>query len=78
MEALYKAIPRRLLPSEYGGEAGSIQSMIDANEKKFMEYRQYFIDDDQYGVVEKLRVGAPKNPESLFGIEGSFRQLAID
>ena len=64
--------------SEYGGEAGSLQSLIDEGEKFLLSYRDYFVEDDKYGVDEKKRIGKPQNSESLFGIDGTFRQLRID
>lgn len=78
MDALYKEVPRKLLPNEYGGEAGTIQELINSLEKTLVENREFFIEDDNYGVDEKRRVGRPKNSENLFGLEGSFRQLTID
>lgn len=78
MEALYEVVPRKVLPKEYGGEAGTIQEIIDNLEKTLVEHRDFFIEDEQYGVDEKRRVGRPKNSESLFGVDGSFRQLTID
>lgn len=78
MEALYKVVPRKLMPKEYGGEAGSIQDIINETEKQLLAYRDFFIEDDKYGVDEKKRVGKPKNSDSLFGLDGTFRQLAID
>lgn len=71
-------MPRKLLPKEYGGEAGPIQDIIDAMEKKLVENRDFFVEDEKFGVDEKKRVGKPKNSESLFGLDGSFRQLVID
>lgn len=78
MEALYKVVPRRLLPKEYGGDAGTIQEISNDLEKRLIANRDFFIEDDKYGVDEKKRVGRPKNADNLFGLEGSFRQLAID
>lgn len=78
MEALYKVVPRKLLPKEYGGDAGTIQEITDALEKRLIANREYFLEDEKYGVDEKKRVGRPKNADNLFGLEGSFRQLAID
>jgi hypothetical protein len=52
--------------------------IIDAMEKQLVDNRDFFIEDENYGVDEKKRVGKPKNFESLFGVEGSFRQLMID
>lgn len=78
MDALYKVVPRKLMPKEYGGEAGSIQDLIDENERRLVAFRDFFLEDDQFGVDEKKRVGKPKNSDSLFGLDGTFRQLAID
>lgn len=78
MGALYKVVPRQILPQEYGGEAGPIQDIINDSENFFIENRKFFIEDEDYGVDERKRVGRPKNAESLFGVDGTFRQLAID
>lgn len=79
MEALYQHIPKQMLPTEYGGEAGPIQDIIDTWEKKIISYRDYFLEEEKnYGTDEKKRVGRPKNAESLFGTDGSFRKLDVD
>lgn len=78
LDSLYKVVPKKLLPAEYGGDAGPIQSIIDDLEKRVIAFRDYYVEDEKFGVDEKKRVGKPKNNESLFGIEGSFRKLAID
>jgi hypothetical protein len=87
LESLYKFVPRKLFPEEYGGEAGPIQSNFQQSLKNFQyknliflfrHNRDFFIEDENYGVDEKKRVGSPKNSESLFGVDGSFRQLMID
>lgn len=78
MESLYNYIPKRLLPTEYGGEAGPLQDIIDKWVEKIESYRDFFKEEDQYGTDEKKRPGRPKNAESLFGIEGSFRKLEVD
>lgn len=79
MESLYKNIPKEMLPSEYGGEAGPIQNIIDQWEKKINDYRDYFLEEEaNYGTDEKKRPGKPKSAETLFGIEGSFRKLEVD
>lgn len=72
-------IPRRLMPSDYEGDAGSLESMTETWEKKILAYRDYFLQEpDVYGVDEKKRAGRPKNADSLFGIDGTFRQLQVD
>jgi hypothetical protein len=66
------------MPEEYGGTAGPIQDMIDHWTRKLIEYKDYFANEGQYGTNEKLRPGKPKNASTLFGIDGSFRQLNVD
>ncbi|XP_055532754.1 retinol-binding protein pinta-like [Wyeomyia smithii] len=78
LESLYEHVPKRLLPAEYGGEAGPIQDIINRAEKKFLANREYFLEEDQYGTDERKRPGRPKDAESLFGVDGSFRQLQVD
>lgn len=80
VELLFGKVPRRLFPSEYGGEAGTIASIIEYWEKKIDSYTDYFIEEEleKYGTDEKKRLGKPKNADTLFGLEGSFRQLSFD
>ncbi|XP_075166390.1 alpha-tocopherol transfer protein-like [Haematobia irritans] len=77
-EKLYSTVPQKYLPKEYGGENGSIPDIIAHWEKKFLEYRDYFVDDAKYGTDEHLRPGKPIDFENLFGMEGSFRKLNVD
>jgi hypothetical protein len=79
LESLYKHVSKRLLPKEYGGEAGTVESVINEWEKRVMSYRTYYQEEDTlYGVDEKKRVGQKKNPNVIFGVDGTFRQLLID
>lgn len=64
--------------SEYEGEAGSIESIINTWEKRIISYREYFKEERDYGTDEKKRIGTQNNSNTLFGVDGSFRQLAID
>lgn len=79
MDSLYKVVPRKLMPAEYEGEGPPLQEITDAWEKKILSYREYLLEDSTlYGVDEKRRIGQPKNPNSLFGLDGTFRQLDFD
>jgi CRAL/TRIO domain len=78
MESLYEHIPRYCLPTEYGGEAGSLATLNDQLDIKLQSYSDYFKRTEAYGVQESKRPGKPKNAEQLFGTDGTFRALSID
>jgi hypothetical protein len=71
-------VSKKLLPAEYGGEAGKIEELVNDLNKQLIASREYFIEDDKFGVDETKRVGKPKHAESLFGVDGSFRSLNVD
>ncbi|XP_059490535.1 alpha-tocopherol transfer protein-like [Neocloeon triangulifer] len=77
MESLYKNVPQRLLPSEYGGTAGSTKELNEAWLKRLRTYDPWFMEETG-GVDESKRPGKPKTHQELFGLEGSFRQLTVD
>lgn len=75
---LYKYVPQDMLPEEYGGKAGSMNDLNEAWLKKLGEYADWFAEQENVKANEDLRPGKPTNYDELFGIDGSFRQLAID
>ncbi|KAF9812566.1 hypothetical protein SFRURICE_014425 [Spodoptera frugiperda] len=75
---LYKYIPQEMLPSEYGGQCGSMATLQEQWKLKLQEYRDWFKRQDNIIANESLRPGRPTNYDELFGIDGSFRQLSID
>jgi hypothetical protein len=78
LDELFKFVPKALFPTEYGGDAGSLAEMIETMDQKFLSYRDYFLRSEKWGVDENRRPGRPKNAQSLFGVDGSFRSLNID
>ncbi|EDV98110.1 alpha-tocopherol transfer protein [Drosophila grimshawi] len=78
IEQLSKIIPREYLPEEYGGSNGRIADIIVEMERQMLSYNDYLKDEMNYGVNEQLRPGKHLTPDTLFGIEGSFRKLDID
>lgn len=46
--------------------------------KEVENHRDWFLKDMEYKTDESKRIGKPKTAETLFGIEGSFRQLTVD
>ncbi|KAG8226436.1 hypothetical protein J437_LFUL015104 [Ladona fulva] len=78
MEEIFKVIPQRILPKEYGGDGGTTEELAMEWKSKIESYRDWFMEDKNYGVDESKRPGKPKTYEDLFGMEGSFRQLSVD
>ncbi|SPP84770.1 alpha-tocopherol transfer protein [Drosophila guanche] len=77
-DALYDQVPQKYLPIEYGGENGSIPEIIAEWEQRILAYRSYWDEENNYGTDESLRLGKAVDFESLFGLQGSFRQLNVD
>lgn len=76
--SLHKHIDKALLPNEYGGSAGDVQTLADSLRSQLAERRAWFLEDGKYRTDETKRPGKPKNAEALFGTVGSFRTLEID
>ncbi|EFX74067.1 hypothetical protein DAPPUDRAFT_307513 [Daphnia pulex] len=77
-ESLYKEVPKAILPSDYGGEGPSTAQLTDFWKKKVEDNRDFLLQQQKYLADESKRFGKPKTTEELFGIEGSFRKLAVD
>jgi hypothetical protein len=78
MEELYANVPKEVLPEEYGGQGGKIEDIAAYWKKKVESYRDWFAEDVKYRTDESKRPGKPKTSESVFGLDGSFRQLSVD
>lgn len=77
-DELYKKVPQRLFPKEYGGDAPSCDELAVYWKNKVESYRDWFLENEQYGTDESKRPGKPKTTENVFGLEGSFRKLNVD
>lgn len=77
-QSLHQKISPKILPSEYGGENGSLMDHWSAWLKKLLSYRDWFLEQDKMKSDESKRTGKTFNSGELFGFDGSFRQLNID
>ncbi|KAL2742032.1 endoglucanase E-4-like isoform X2 [Vespula maculifrons] len=66
LEAIYEYIPKEILPIEYGGNAGSIQTIHDAWIKKLEEYGPWFAAQTSVVANETLRPGKPRTHDDIF------------
>ncbi|XP_062132814.1 uncharacterized protein LOC133843325 [Drosophila sulfurigaster albostrigata] len=85
VESLQKAIGKEYLPVELGGDNGSLNDAMSRYEAQFNSFASYFIDDERFGVDEKLRAANEKEQQrnaqlvsGVTGEEGSFRKLNFD
>ncbi|XP_037945011.1 alpha-tocopherol transfer protein-like [Teleopsis dalmanni] len=77
-EELYKYVPKKCLPEEYGGYNGHIAECVGYMEDSLRSYKSYFEEDTLYGVNESLRRGEVPLYEAEFGLAGTFRKFKID
>lgn len=78
-EALYERVGKEVLPEEYGGMNGPIQDHIDAFKKLVYENGEWLKKQEKMKSNEtKRKPGMHKSYSDVFGMEGSFRQLAFD
>ncbi|XP_061393110.1 alpha-tocopherol transfer protein-like [Musca vetustissima] len=79
-EELFKIIPKKFLPKDYGGECKSIQELIDYWEEKMLSYMEFYKEENQFGVDESKRIKEETTnpPETSMGLVGSFRKLVVD
>ncbi|XP_071448798.1 alpha-tocopherol transfer protein-like [Hetaerina americana] len=80
LDTLFKTIPEEIMPEDYGGK-DKHTAELHADYKKLMETK--YVDwlkeeDEQLRTNEDLRIGSKSTQSELFGMEGSFRKLAID
>lgn len=74
LKSIQEMIPISILPKEYGGEA-CWDKLGDYWKQKVESYRDWFIDDDKYGVDESKRL---KKKYDLDYVDGNFRKLEVD
>ncbi|CAH0718271.1 unnamed protein product, partial [Brenthis ino] len=76
-DSLYKDVPLELLPTEYGGDAGSIDQIKRYWIKRIEAKRDWFLANDKnWAVDESLRPDKENN--RVKDLPGSFRSLSFD
>jgi len=77
---LHSHIPACVLPSDLGGEEGSIVDLNRAWQEKLNSYREWFQSSDSVKTDESKRIGKCRyeSTEMAFGNQGSFRKIEVD
>lgn len=60
IEALHEHINKEVLPTEYGGNAGSVETIAVDLPEKIMQWREWLVEDVQYKTDESKRPRKPK------------------
>lgn len=71
-------VPKESLPTEYGGQSGSISDNWDRWVKKIDSYHDTFLEREKYKSDESRRHDCSFGNSDLLGFEGSFRKLELD
>uniref|UniRef100_A0A1B6LA26 CRAL-TRIO domain-containing protein n=1 Tax=Graphocephala atropunctata TaxID=36148 RepID=A0A1B6LA26_9HEMI len=78
-DELYKYIPQRILPSDYGGDGPSNEESSRAWQKTVESMRDFLIEDSKRMTDESKRPsGSTNDCGQIFGIHGTFNKLNID
>ncbi|XP_012288412.1 alpha-tocopherol transfer protein [Orussus abietinus] len=77
-ETLYDHVPREILPKDYGGEQESMDVLSEKWNEKLLEWRDWFLEQQNVAVDESRRSGPTIDEDDLFGFSGSFRKLEVD
>ena len=78
LTALQESVGLEILPEEYGGTNGKIQDHVDLFNKHVYDSKKWLMQQEKFKSNEKKRTGFKKTYSEVFGMEGSFRQLAFD
>ncbi|XP_058835971.1 alpha-tocopherol transfer protein-like [Topomyia yanbarensis] len=87
LSSLHKHFPREILPTEYDGLLGPIQTCLDFWEMKLRNNRDYLLEmaelrDSQAEEAQRIQLPLKQSvsfrENDFFGIDGSFRKLELD
>ncbi|EAT39958.1 AAEL008281-PA [Aedes aegypti] len=89
LDSLHNHFPKNVLPEEYGGTLGPIQTFVDEWELKLKANRDYLLklsdlrdinanQDLKSSAPQARTVLSPTNNLTFFGLDGSFRKLELD
>lgn len=78
LDSLYKHIPKEYLPSELGGDVGTLKELQEKVRGDFLANEEFFKKDEVQTTDESKRTEKPKDLSKIFGLEGTFKKLDLD
>lgn len=78
LESLHRAIPKKYLPKDYGGDQPSTMELHKKWGKEYEAQKDYLLTVSSLVSNEKLRVGEIPVESDLYGAEGTFKKLNLD
>ncbi|KAF5293987.1 hypothetical protein FQR65_LT10958 [Abscondita terminalis] len=78
LDGIQQHFPASVLPTEYGGDAGSFTDFCAQLKATVESYQEWILDDEQYLCIEEKRPSSNSYDVNFFSVEGSFRKLEID
>ncbi|CAH0404714.1 unnamed protein product [Chilo suppressalis] len=73
VDDILEFVPKEILPTEYGGDGGSLREILDHWVSKIVEYKTWMQQEEQFGSDESRRIKISSDE-----VVGSFRSLDID
>lgn len=77
MESFYKIVPKKYLPSDYGGEQKSLEELQNDWMEEIKLQENYIVGQLKIVSNESNRIGKLYDKE-MFGIEGTFKKINLD
>lgn len=78
MESLEKFVPIEILPNEYGGKAGAVIDLHNAQIKKLEDHRDWFLEEESRARIDQSkRPGKGKAVVESSKVETNFDKLSL-
>lgn len=62
-QTIYDHISQHILPTEYGGNSGPIEAIVQFWTEKLINYREFFLSESYYGIDDSRRHQFPHWPD---------------
>ncbi|CAH1118414.1 unnamed protein product [Phaedon cochleariae] len=78
IESLYKYVPQKILPEEYGGSSDTLEILHEKYRAQMNENEDFFKFQESQIVDESKRLDKENYVGDIFGVNGTFKKLQVD